>query len=151
MASPSVRGPFTNFITTLRGLLKDAAFRAAFSILVAMLAVGTIFYSIVEGWSLLDSFYFTVITAATIGYGDFAPKTDLGKLFTIAYALISVGLLVLILGRVAKGMVELQIAEMQQTGSQRRRHSQRGRRSVRSEGGTVDEPAQDRAIDDPTG
>lgn len=52
------------------------------------------FYNSVEGWGLLDAFYFSVITISTIGYGDLAPQTALGKLFTIEYVLIGLGLFV---------------------------------------------------------
>lgn len=54
---------------------------------------GTYFYTHVEHWKLLDSFYFTVTTLATVGYGDLTPKTDIGKIFTIMYIMIGVGLL----------------------------------------------------------
>lgn len=57
------------------------------------LVTGTLFYHFVEGWRILDSAYFSVITLTTIGYGDFAPQTDIGKLFTIFYAFTGVGLL----------------------------------------------------------
>jgi hypothetical protein len=40
---------------------------------------------------LLDGF--SVITLATVGYGDFAPRTTGGKLFTVGYVLVGVGLL----------------------------------------------------------
>jgi hypothetical protein len=44
----------------------------------------------VEGWSYLDSFYLSVVTLTAIGYGDIAPQTDAGKVFTVVT--ISVGL-----------------------------------------------------------
>lgn len=62
-------------------------------LVVSMLVVGAVFYHFVEGWNMLDSVYFCVITLATIGYGDYAPKTDLGKLFTIFYAFAGIGVL----------------------------------------------------------
>jgi hypothetical protein len=58
-----------------------------------VILLGTLFYWRQEGWSLLDAFYFSVITLATVGYGDFAPRTALGKLFTTGYVLVGVGLL----------------------------------------------------------
>ncbi|MGB0255380.1 MAG: potassium channel family protein, partial [Flavobacteriaceae bacterium] len=48
---------------------------------------------LIEGWSWLDSLYFSVITLTTIGYGDFSPQTNLGKLFTMAYIIIGVALI----------------------------------------------------------
>ena len=34
---------------------------------------------LVEGWSLQESVYFSFVSGLTIGYGDFAPKTLLGR------------------------------------------------------------------------
>lgn len=59
---------------------------------VTVLAVGVVFYHIVENLSWLDSLYFSVITLTTIGYGDIVPKTDAGKLFTTFYVLIGIGI-----------------------------------------------------------
>lgn len=104
--------PFKDFIASVRLQLQDEAFRAAFATLAALMLVGTLFYTFVEGWSLLDSLYFSVIAASTVGFGDFAPQTELGKAFTIVYVLTSVGLLVLILSRVARGMIDRRVAEL---------------------------------------
>ncbi len=38
------------------------------------------FFHIVEGWDFLDAAYFTTVTVATVGYGDFTPHTALGKI-----------------------------------------------------------------------
>jgi voltage-gated potassium channel len=47
--------------------------------------IGTLFYSLQEGWSLIDAFYFNVTTLTTVGLGDLTPKTPIGKLFTVGY------------------------------------------------------------------
>lgn len=56
------------------------------------LFTGTVFYHFVEKWNWLDSFYFSVITLTTVGYGDFSPQTNGGKIFTIIYVITGVGL-----------------------------------------------------------
>jgi Ion channel len=49
---------------------KDPEFQALFFLVVVTLVTGAMFYRLIEGWSLLDSFYFSVVTLITIGYGD---------------------------------------------------------------------------------
>jgi hypothetical protein len=41
----------------------------------------------IEDWEAIDSFYWATVTVMTVGYGDFEPASDDGKLFTIFYAL----------------------------------------------------------------
>jgi voltage-gated potassium channel len=52
-----------------------------------LLLAGALGYRALEGWSLFDSLYITVVTLTTIGYSDLSPKTDGGKLFTMVLAL----------------------------------------------------------------
>lgn len=54
---------------------------------------GSVFYHVVEGFSWIDSVYFAVITLTTVGYGDLAPQTNIGKLFTIYYILNGFGII----------------------------------------------------------
>lgn len=68
-------------------------YRILLSIALGTIAVGTVFYHIVEHYSWLDSYYMSVITLTTVGYGDYVPHTDLGKIFTTFYVLIGVGIL----------------------------------------------------------
>ncbi|MBL0293219.1 MAG: two pore domain potassium channel family protein [Saprospiraceae bacterium] len=58
-----------------------------------VLVFGTFVFHYLEGWRWLDSLYFCVITLTTIGYGDFTPRTDLGKIFNIFYIIIGLGLI----------------------------------------------------------
>ena len=66
----------------------------AFMVGVALLiVVGVAFYVAVEGWSVIDSFYFTVIALATIGFGDLVPTSEGSRLFTSIYALVGIGVI----------------------------------------------------------
>lgn len=78
----------------LHGALKEPAVRAALSLALSLILIATVFYWIVEGWSLVDSAYFSVVTIATVGYGDFVPKTVAGKIFTIFYIFCGLGIFV---------------------------------------------------------
>jgi len=72
----------------------------AFVIVVSLLGIGTIFYSAMEGWSYIDSFYFSTMTLTTIGFGDLAPTNYATKVFTSVYALFGIGIMLYILSSV---------------------------------------------------
>jgi len=81
------------FFRSIWAGLKDKEFRALFIWVVIVIAIGTVFYSQVEGWRPLDALYFTIITLTTVGYGDFAPQTDQGKIFTMVYIFVGISLI----------------------------------------------------------
>lgn len=65
-----------------------------------IMVVGTFGFAFLENHSLLDSFYFTFITVATVGYGDITPHTQTGKLLAILVIVFGVGTF---LGVIASG------------------------------------------------
>ncbi len=77
--------------STLKSFLKDKEYRDLLVTVFAILVIGTVVYHYLEGWTWLDAFYFSFITLTTIGFGDFAPTTDAGKVFTIFYIILGVG------------------------------------------------------------
>ena len=50
-----------------------------------VLLVGTLAYSVIEDWSLVDSFYFSSVALTVVGFGDLEPSTDFSKIFTVFY------------------------------------------------------------------
>ena len=94
------------FARTLWRSLKDPEFQALFFLVFVVLVLGTWFYSLVEGWSLLDSLYFSVITLTTVGYGDFSPSTVAAKIFTIFYVFVGIGLILSFLNTIAERSTE---------------------------------------------
>ena len=68
--------------------------RAAYSLgLIAVIEVlGTVAMHLIEGWSYLDSFYFTSFIATGQGPpGNLLPASSLGKVFSSVLAFVSVG------------------------------------------------------------
>lgn len=59
-----------------------------------------------EGWSWQDSVYYSFITAGTLGYGDFSPVTQRGRLLAVVFVPLAVGTAGQLLGGVTSWMVE---------------------------------------------
>jgi voltage-gated potassium channel len=67
--------------------------RLAVVVVVALiiLTAGAFGFAAVEHLSLVDAAYFTIVTVATVGYGDIHPLTVGGKLLAILLILVGVG------------------------------------------------------------
>lgn len=74
-----------------------------------LICIGTIAYQLLEGWSLVDSFYFSATTLLTIGYGEIYPTHDTSKIFTVFYAFIGIGLILYSLALIAQSYFEARI------------------------------------------
>lgn len=94
---------------TLRRALKEPEARGALRSAGLLLFTGVIFYMLVEHWSFVDSLYFCVTTLTTVGFGNPAPSTDLGKLFTVFFVLSGVGMFLAVINAVGKAAVRAQL------------------------------------------
>lgn len=56
-----------------------------------LLLVGTLGFMAVEGFSLTDAVYFSIVTMATVGYGDIHPQSAAGKLLALVIIVGGVG------------------------------------------------------------
>ncbi len=87
--------PFHNVMRLFRGIsmaLKEPEVQGVLTLALTLVAIATLFYWLVEGWPMFDAMYFSVVTIATVGYGDFTPQTLPGKIFTIFYIIAGIGL-----------------------------------------------------------
>ncbi len=76
-------------------------------ILIVLTAVaGTVGYRVFEGWEWMDGLYMTIITMTTVGYGETHPLTPLGRGFTMALVVTSIGIAGYAISTVAGYVVE---------------------------------------------
>lgn len=74
--------------------------------LAGVFLIGTLWYKLVEGWSWEDGAYMTIITLATVGYGETRPLGPRGKLFTIALILMGVMTIGYIVNRFTEAIIQ---------------------------------------------
>ena len=71
-----------------------------------VILIGTVGYSLIEGWDVLDALYMTIITVATIGYGEVKPLSNTGRWFTLFIIVFGVGTMAYLIGQFTRVMVE---------------------------------------------
>ncbi len=80
----------------------------AFSVIltVVLILTGTGGYMLIEGWTFDDAIYMTIITLATVGYGEVHHVSDGGRLFTIILIVMGVGYFMYVVGLIVQFLVE---------------------------------------------
>ncbi len=76
-----------------------------------MVTLGAVGIRLLENLTWIDSFYFAVETVTTVGYGNISPQTEIGKLFTTVYMLISVGIVLYGLTVLAQAALQSEVIE----------------------------------------
>ena len=61
------------------------------ALLFTVMLTGTLGFMKLEGLSLSDAIYFSVVTVTTVGYGDIIPKTGAGKFLAMVLIIAGVG------------------------------------------------------------
>ena len=75
-------------------------------LLVSIVLAGTLGYHFIEGWSFLDSLYMTIITLATVGYGETHPLSTGGRIFTMFLIVGGMGIILYGVSEVTEFIVE---------------------------------------------
>lgn len=78
---------------------------AVLFLLAVLIGCGTVFFHLVEGWSYLDAYFFTVVTLSTVGYGSLVPVTALGKIGTTIMIFLGIGVFALAIKHVGDAAV----------------------------------------------
>ena len=89
---------------------------AVFTVLLLIGIVGFIFF---ENMSLTDAIYFSIVTMATVGYGDIHPQTEIGKILTLIIIIGGVGTFLGVIASITdlfinrrEGVIRLQKVDM---------------------------------------
>lgn len=100
---------YLNAFRLLKAIIRswhDPHFRGGLVLCIAILVSGTVFYTRVEGWSWVDALYFSATTLSTVGVGDLTPVTQLGKIFTVLYIFVGVGVFVALFAQFASALLQ---------------------------------------------
>ena len=81
---------------------------------VALLVIaGTVIFRFVEKFSWLDSLYFVVVTLTTVGYGDIAPQTAVGKIMAMGFMIVGIAALTSLITGISQIMTHNQLARIE--------------------------------------
>src|SRR6185503_220234 len=84
---------------------------AVLILLSALLIFGTLSFHFVEGWSLFEGFYMTLMTLTTVGYGEVHPLSFSGRLVAAALMLGGVAMVFIAIGVLVDIIIKLELAD----------------------------------------
>lgn len=80
-------------------------------ILFIVLCIGTIGFSLVEGWGIFDAFYMTLTTITSVGYQEIRPLSRSGRIFNSFVILFGVSSMFFAVGAMTQTIIELELAD----------------------------------------
>jgi len=72
----------------------------------ALIAAGCLGYMLIEHWAFMDALYMTIITLATVGFGEIHEISFPGRIFTIGLILVGGGFFLFLMSDIIKFLVE---------------------------------------------
>lgn len=81
-------------------------------LIAGVIFLGTTGYVMVEGWSVFDSLYMTIITITTVGYGEVHPLSNSGRVFTLFLIVGGVGTILYTLNNAARILIEGELQDI---------------------------------------
>ncbi len=105
----SVALMFRRMFGAIKHAAKEESFAAVIGAAIVLVLVGTVTYSLGEGWSLGDGFYFAVctLTTSSIADPDLTLTSEALKIFTAFYVLTGIGILVELARQIGVGFVKM--------------------------------------------
>jgi len=81
---------------------------------ILLIGLGGLVVSLMEKWNWHQIWYFTAITATTVGLGDLTPSEPWSKMFSIVYIPLSVAIAAFILSNIASSIIDRRRTQMLQ-------------------------------------
>jgi hypothetical protein len=105
----SVATMFRRFLAAIKHAAKEESFAAVFGAAITLVIIGTVTYTLGEGWNLADGFYFAVctLTTSSIADPDLTLTSEALKVFTALYVLTGIGLLVELARQLGVGFIKV--------------------------------------------
>jgi hypothetical protein len=105
----SVARMVQRFLGAIRYAAKEESFAAIFGAAIALVIIGTVTYSLGEGWNVADGFYFAVCTLTTSSIADpnLTLTSEALKVFTAFYVLTGIGILVEVARQLGVGFIKM--------------------------------------------
>ncbi len=94
--------PHINLNAQIYSLLQP--FRLPFILIVLVMMLGTVGYMVIDDFPLMDAIYQTGITFTTVGFGEIAPISDQGRVFTVTLIIIGFLIFTISIGIVAEAL-----------------------------------------------
>jgi len=85
---------------------RQKRFTVTLVLTMALILFGTAGYMVIEGWPFDDALYMTIITMATVGYGEVHQVSDAGRAFTMFLIVMGVGYFMYVVGLIVQFLVE---------------------------------------------
>jgi hypothetical protein len=97
------------FLGAIRYAAREESFAAVFGAGIALVIIGTVAYSLGEGWNVADGFYFAVCTLTTSSIADpnLTLTSEALKVFTAFYVLTGIGILVEVARQLGVGFIKM--------------------------------------------
>ena len=75
------------------------------------LAIGTIGFTMIDGYSPFDAFYMTLTTMTTVGYGEIHPLSPAGRMFNSFLIVFGVSTIFIAIGAMTQTIIEMELGD----------------------------------------
>jgi voltage-gated potassium channel Kch len=96
---------------------------AAALAMIILIFTGTLIYHRLEDWTWVSSFYFTIVTLTTEGYGDLVPTSEASRLFTAIFILVGATIVLAAIAIIGTRYLELRGEKVEERQKRRRNKS----------------------------